>query len=326
MKHQELVYNLTGQSWYYDPPEGRPDASPTPTVRVILNLADDDTAEVQAATTGTVSIDSVNTTTSVALAAGADTITLTSGTGVTKGMRYVLGAALTSTSEMVEVVSVSGSTAKVRRPLVNGYSAGAIFQGTRMTIGVDSTWIATKSKITDILATTWRTDSEASSAWGAGYAGYRLRWTYSVNGTPCLGVSYADVARYVSKNLVTPSDVDQRFPGWIDLLPTDYRADQGAALVAEAFQAVKVDLMVDNQTLRRVRNTEVIRELVIYRANLIATEARVLMGAASNSARELAQALYQGRYDQLVREPKIQVDQIGGGAAAAPNRATAWRR
>ena len=72
--------------------------------------------------------------------------------------------------------------------------------------------------------------------------------------------------------------------------------------------------------------TEILRELVIYRANLIAAEAKVFAGTGSTTAQELAAKLYTARYDQLLREPKVQVDQIGGGAAAAAVRATAWRR
>ena len=95
--------------------------------------------------------------------------------------------------------------------------------------------------------------------------------------------------RYAAKNLVSPIEVDTRIPGWIDRLPVDYRQDQGASLIDDAFYAIKLDAIADNQALRRIRNTEILAELTLYRANLLAVEANVMAGAAD--AGQLAEAL-----------------------------------
>lgn len=320
-RHQEVIFAVTGQSFTYDPPEGR--ASGTPTVQVFSTGTDDDgTAET--ATTGSASVDSVSTTLSSAASAGAVTLALTSGTGVTRGRRYLL-TDTDKTTEWVEVIAITGATATLRQPLINAYASASTFEGCRISISVNSTWVADKSKITDVLGAAWRTTLVTTpSEWAPGASGYRLRWAYTV-GSSTIGVTYADLVRYQSKNLITGLDVDRAFPGWIDRLGVDYREDQGAGLVEEAFHAVKMDALGDAQLLRRIRDTQVLCELVKYRANVKAAEAHVMAGADPRTL-EVAERLYQQRYNQLLREPKIAVDNAGGGANGQALRLPAWRR
>jgi len=130
-----------------------------------------------------------------------------------------------------------------------------------------------------------------------------------------------------AKNLVTPLDVDARFPNWIDRLAPDYHEDQGVALIEEAFRAVKMDCLADEQAIRRVRNTEVLRELVMFRSNLCAAENNALANPSSAAqALDIAQKLYAQRYDQLMREPKFIADPVGGGAGSQAERLAPWRR
>jgi hypothetical protein len=328
MRPQEILYNVTGQSWFYDCPEGRPDASPTPTLSIVLNMSGDNVATVESATTGAVALDAVNTTLSQAVGAGAVSISVASATGIAKKRRYLLTDTTTGLFEWFEVVAIVGTTVRGRRPLVNSYASGATLVGCRITIGVDPTWVANQAKISDILATTWRTDKENTHEWGPGYAGYRLRWSYSVNGSPTVSASYGDLVRYTAKNLVTPPIVDDRFPGWIDRLPVDHLEDQGQRLIDEAYFSVRVDAMADNQTLRRIRNTEILRELVVYRAPVIVAETNVLASASAENVAALAEAkkIYQQRYDQLLREPKFQYDPLGDGSAGGATRLPVWRR
>lgn len=93
MRTQEVLFNVTGQSWFYDPPEGRPDASPAPTVTVVLNMSGDNVAVFEAATTGSCAIDTVNTNTTADAAIGAQQLALTSVSGVTRGRRYLIANA-----------------------------------------------------------------------------------------------------------------------------------------------------------------------------------------------------------------------------------------
>lgn len=308
MRHQEIIFNLAGQSFVYDPPEGR--ASGTPTVQVFASDTDD-TGTAESATTGAASVDSVSTTISVAASAGAVALTLTSGTGVAKNRRYLLTDA-DGNQETVEVLGVSGTSVRIRHPLINDYASSSTFVGTRISIAVNSTWMADTTNLSDQLE--------------SGAAGYRLRWAYTVNSVATIGVSYADLVRYQSKNLVSPLDVDRTFPGWLDRLSIDNREDQGVALVEEAFRAVRMDALADAQLLRRIRDTQVLSELVVYRANVLATQNNVIANGLGVESLEVARDLYQQRYVSLIREPKVSVDQAGGGSNGTAERLPAWRR
>jgi hypothetical protein len=87
-----------------------------------------------------------------------------------------------------------------------------------------------------------------------------------------------------------------------------------------------MDALGDEQVIRRIRDTQVIRELTIYRANVVAQEASLFAGGTNVDQVKAAQDLYEQRYKQLIREPKVPVDQTGGGSSAQPVRLPAWRR
>lgn len=308
MRHQEIILALAGQTFFYDPPEGR--ASGTPTVQVFAGGTDDD-GTAESATTGSASVDSVDTTISAAASIGDTTLTLTSGTGVAKGRRYLL-TDVDGNEEQVEVLGVNGTAIRLRQPLINAFANGSTFVGTRISIAVDTTWCGMKSKLTDASET--------------GGAGYRLRWAYTVASVATIGVSYADLVRYQAKNLVSPLDVDRLFPGWIDNLAIDYREDQGRALVDEAFRTIRIDALADAQLVRAIRDTQVLADLVIYRANVLAVQNNVVRGALDPRALEIARDLYDQRYVALIREPKVAIDQTGGGSNGVGERMPAWRR
>ena len=321
MRNQEVIFNLTGQSFFYDPPETFQPTG-TPTVQVWL-AENDDTQNTESATTGSCSVDSVATTFSASV--GDQSITVASGTSITRGRRYLV-TDVDGDAEWVQVATITGTTVGLRRPLLNSYASGSTFKGTRISIGVNSTWVATAAHITDVLSGSWRTTVEPEPSAFVGQAGYRLRWAYTVNSVATIGYSFADLVRYQAKNLVTALDVEQRFPGWIDRLPTDEREDQGAGLCLEAFHAVRMDAIADAVLLRKVRNTEVLRELTMYRANLIAVENEVMRGGVRIEALDVARAAYTQRYNQLLREPKVPTDSSGGGASAQSPRQPVFRR
>lgn len=327
MLTQDLIFNVGNQSFFYDPPEGQPTGTPTVQVFAVMS---DDTGPTVPATTGACTVDSVSTTTSANASQGDRFVTVVSATGITRGRRYLLGSS-NGDQEWVHVVAVNGLNVTFRHPLQNAYASGTALVGCRISIAVDSTFSTTSTYITDVLDPTGRAWLTANNAiaWIPGAAGYRLRWSYTVNGTATIGVSFANLVRYQAKNLVTPIDVDARFPGWIDRLPTDYQEEQGARIIDEAFRALKMDALGDDQVLRRMRDTEVIRELTIFRANLIAVEASAFAGNESAFDQQriaLARELYSQRYDQLMRQPKIPADQMGGGAAMDPIRLAISRR
>lgn len=326
MRHQEILFAVAGQSFFYDVPEARPAASPAPTCTVFL-ATNADIAGPELATTGNVSIDACSTTLTADADAGSKQLVLADVSDVVRKRRYLVTDP-TGMTAWVDVLAIetTGKVVTLRRPLPSSFATGATFAGTRLSIAISDTWSADMSRISDILSVTWRTDREPHSEWLAAYTGYRLRWSYTVDGGATIGVSFADLVRYSAKNLVTALDVDARFPGWIDRLPTDYQADQGASLVMEAFYAFKLDALGDDQALRRIRNTEIVCELVAYRANLLAAENHALAGTGTPKALELARELYGKRYDQLLRQPKVQVDVTGAGDSAQARPLPLFRR
>lgn len=302
-RHQEILFGVTGQSFVFDAPDGRPS---NPVVTVHAASADDDgTAET--ATTGAASVDAVDTTLASEGAAGSSTLVLADVAGIVKGRRYLLDAV--GLSEHVEVLAIDAGadTVTLRHPLLNTHATGATLQGCRMSIAVAPAWSSTQGKVTD--------------------GGYRVRWVYEVNGEATIGVGYASLVRYRAQNLVTALDVDRRFPGFIDRLPPDHREDQGAALIGEAFNAVRFDALGDAQVLRKLRDTEVLADLVKHRALVLAIEHQIMAGAANMlDALKVATDAYDKRYLQLIREPKVPFDATGEGAASAGRRAPIWRR
>ena len=321
MRNQEVIFGLTGQTLFYDPPEMF-QPSGTPTVQVWL-ATNDDSSAVESATTGACSVDSVATTFSAS--AGAQSITVASGTGITRGRRYLVTAP-NGTAEWIICRSVTGATVELKHPLINTYAASSTLKGCRISISVDSTWVADASNITDILSGTWRTDVQPDSDAFVGQAGYRLRWAYTVNSVATTGVSFADLVRYQAKNLVSALDVEGRFPGFLDRLPTDDRADQGAEFCAEAFHAMRMDAIANSVQLRRVRNTEILRELTMFKANLMSLENEVMRGRGNIDGVATARDLYTQRFDQLLTEPKFPTDSGGGGASAQSPRQSVFTR
>jgi hypothetical protein len=305
---QEILYNVTGQSLIFEAPEGRP--SSVTSVTVYLR-EQDDTGSSEFTATGTV--DSVNTTLTAAAGPSQSdpkAIAVTSGSSIAARRAYLVTAA-GGESEWIECASVSGTSVVSRLPLVNDFATGATFQSTRITAPVDATWVASQNKISGETGTiTWNeppndTDNEP---W------YRCAWVYVVGGVTYKHETRLDLVRYTAGHLITPVDVDRRFPGWLDRIPVDYRRDQGRPLVDEAFRLLKTDLLVDGHLARWVRRHDIIGELVIYRAQWVATELAVMHGADRLEALAASEKAYKARFDQLIREPNIAIGSSPGGA------------
>ena len=314
MRHQEIAFNVSGQTVFFDAPEGAPTS---PTVSVWRADADDDST-VETAITGSPSVES-NPSTTVSAASGygqADPtkVFLASLTGIARGRRYLMTND-TAETEWVEVVEVnsSGGYIRVRSPLQNAYPSSftCTLKTTRITAMISPSWLADKTKI---------------SEWTRNQPGYRARFQYTVGSTVYVHHAYFDLTRYPLQHLVTPLDVDARFPGWIDRLPLDYREDQGAAFLQAAYDALRMDARGDGLLLRRLRETDVLHQLTVTRAMLCSVEAAVLAGAARADALETARDIYTQRYNQLIREPKVSTDEGGGGAATPAKRLSLWTK
>lgn len=306
MRHLELLFGVSGQSLWFDPPELARPSSPDVTV---YPLGVDDDGQAEPATTGAASVDSVNTTLTGDALSGANELALDDTTGIVRGRRYLLTSA-DGLSEHVDVLAV-GTTVRLQRPLVNDYATGSSFQGVRLSIAVDSSWASNRSKLSD----------------SGDSAGYRVRWVYTVASYIQLAVTYFDLVRYQARSLVTAQDIDNRFPGWLDRLPPDHRENQGTSLIDSAFESIKLDALGDAQVIRRIRDSQIMRELVILKANQLSLESHLYAGGQNLDGLNAAREMYQQRYQQLVREPKAPSDSGGNGAATGPaTRLPVWRR
>lgn len=310
---QELLYNVTGQSLIFDCEDGRP--SSVTSVQV-WPAHDDDTATAETATTGSASVETSPNTTIATAAVGpaqADptAMVVASGTGFAVGRRFLITEDGTGVNEFFEVASVSGTSIKAKHPLRNDYSVGSLVQSTRVSISVDSTWIADLSNISPTFSPN---------------PGYRVRWVLVVNGNTVAYQMGLDVVRYPVNHGVTPLDVDQAHPGWIDRLPPDYQVDHGRGLIEAAFESVKFELYGDDKADQAVRNPELLARLVIDRCPVEMLQANAMRGAGNAEALDTANRIWRQRYDQTLRAPVAAMDPTGGGGAVTVTPAPLWRR
>ena len=296
---QDITYGVTGQSLILDCEDG-PIASVT---SVQVRYADaDDTAEALSATTGSASVDSTATTTTAAAGASEDDptlIALTSASGFAAGRVYRLSGG--GLYEDIEILGISGANATVRNPLINDYASGATLTAMRATVALDSTFVASLNYVSPAFDPNPR---------------YRVRWLVVVAGATQVYDRYFDLVRYPARHGVVPMDLERRFPGWLDGLPTDARKDQGRSLIDRAFVQLKFDLYQDGKADQAIRNAEAIAELTIARAMLLVVEDSILRGGAVDPARyDVAKRVYEQRYDSMLRAPVLAVDTTGGGAS-----------
>lgn len=311
---QELILVVGGvpsatQYLIFDCEDGRPSA--VGTVQVWASSADD-TSVVESATTGAAAVETnPNTTLGSTAAAGATSLSLTSATGTTIGRRYLLTEDSSGVSEQIEVLGLNGTTVTLKHPLRNDYTAGATFQSTRVTIAVDSTWIADQSN----LSATFNPNPT-----------YRVRWPVTVNGNQTAYATGFDVVRYPVNHGVTSHDVNDDEPGWIDNLPPDFQLDQGRTLIEAAYQDVKFELYGDGFADQAVRNPELLGRLVVKKAQEKAHRLNVKRGRSSMEALDVSMKEFRQIYDQTFRSPVAAVDATGGGGATTVRPRALWER
>ena len=309
---QEILFGVTGQTFNWSCPEGRP--SSVTTVSVFENATGDDgTAET--ATTGSASSDGVSTTITATVGVGQANprkVNVTSTSSMAIGREYLLTNAA-GEKEFIEIVELdtANSIIYARHPLRNVYVSTDTIQGTRITVAVNSTWVADSAKI---------------SHWLDPNPRYRIRWQYVVNSVTHVHASYVDLVRYRGENTVRGSDVDARFPGWIDKLGTYDQEDQGARLINEAYRQVKIDLYQQMKADQMARNGEVIDELVIAKAALIGAEAAAVVGGSSLEQVALLEKIYGGRLTSLISSTKIPFSVEQSGAGVKVPGLSIWRR
>jgi hypothetical protein len=286
-QEQDIIFGLASQTLWLDAPEGRPSSI---TSVAVYEASTGDTGTAESATTGAASVETNPNTTMDAAGGATETdptlVPLTATTGATVGRRYLL-TAVNGFKEWVEVEAVSsGVSVKVRHPLQGEYASADTFASTRMSITVDSTWVADTSNL---------------SSGGASSPRYRVRWVYVVSGVTYVRDAYFDLVRYVGDHNVDPLDVDRLAPGWLDRLPVDYRDDQGRALIDDAYAAVKLDLAANDVNDAMVSDQAIVDELV--RRKVVATSelTRFYASGDRQAQMEAARLDYSSTLDAFVR-------------------------
>lgn len=298
-KHQDITFGVTGQSLYWDCPEGTPSSITSVTV-YRMEAGDDTTAE--SATTGSPSIDLVSTTVDAASGYGQTNprlVNLTSTANINIGQHYVLIAA-DSEREWIEPVSIdSGVSITARHPLQNTYASGDTFKGVRINQALDSTWVSTTSKLTD------GPDPNP---------GYRVRWVYVVNGFTCVHDGYFDLVRYAGTHSLLPTDIESMYPDFRDQLPTYHRIDEGRRLLADSAEDVRFELLANGVDDASVRDVDAMNRAILLRFGM-----RMARWGTDPEVLRLATEDYDNHMNKIFRivaRVKQAADTGGGGNSA----------
>lgn len=309
-----IAYNITGQTLVFDAPEGRPTS--VTSVAVYEDTQSDDSTAETAVGSGSV-------------AAGATTLTASAGPTQQRSDLLTLSAVTDFSADPLNprrylVASVHGwrewfeaigkdTTNKylyARTGLQNDYASGDAVVSTRMTCTVDSTWVALKSKLSDV---------EPWPRW-------RIVWTYVVSSVTYRHAAYFDLVRYPLTHSATMQDVSRKSRGILARLPAEDMGD-GQAVLLEALQQVKLDMLENGHTAYAFRGSEILNELVCRRAVLNIAEEAVLHGSADPSAYERAKAIYAERLDNILgAAAKARAQRHPDGQAAPVANGLAWRR
>ena len=295
----DLLFAVTGQSLYFDAPEGR--ASSVTSSTVYENTSGDDGTAVSA-TTGSAAVETTPNTTFDALSGDGQTdprkCNLTATTSTAVG-RVFLATNATLEKEWIEVAAIASADYIIaKEPLRNAFTTADTFVSTRITHAISSTWVADASYISAEFTPNPR---------------YRWRLVYVVSSVTYVHDLYFDLLRYAGRHDVTPMAVRQKFPQWLDSLPTYDREDQGAALIADAYQELKWDLYQELKPDSSFRNREVVNDLVALKA----AELGGMDGAAER---------YKNRFAQLVHWTKVPFSVDAGAGARKVPALPLWRR
>lgn len=281
VKTQDLKYNVTGQTVYFDCPEGRP-SSIVSMKLYAMGSGDDGTVE---AALDTPAIEASPDTTFDDVAGVGQSnrklCPLTATTGTALGRRF-LATNAAGERDWVEVGEIdSGVSITAKEPLKNAYASGAKFVSTRITAAVLDAFIQSSNKITD--------NNDPNP-------GYRLRVEYVYGNATEVHHKGVDVARYPGGHTVTPADMESYRAAWSNLLPTHHREDGGLRLLDEAYDDHKWNLFHAGVADETIRNQAATDRAVKLLAWVNATEG----GDDEDLARHAA-VKYQSFLDGLFR-------------------------
>ena len=308
----ELIYGVTGQTLYFDAPQGRP--SSVDDSDVYENIGGDETTAEPAL--GAAAVETNPNTTfdanSGPSSANPRKCNLTATTGIAVGRVY-LATGSNSESEWVEVTEIgSADHVLARNPLKNDYVSTNTFQSTRIAATVDSTWIADKNNISG----------------GTLRPGARYRWRvlYTVSSVQYLGVTEFDVVRYPMRADVLATDVERAFPGFLDRVQTYDSDTQGRATIAAAREWVESELYHLGLRDEDLRDGRTYKRLVQFAANAEQHRQAFVAGGTSREQYEVARAEMDEQFKKLIASGQTPTDTGTDGSAAAGERKPLWVR
>lgn len=310
----DVLYAVASQSIWHDARQGR--ASGTPTVQVWEDR-EGDLATARSATTGSASVDSVNTTVDAASGSGQANpkkvnVAATSSTAI--GRQYLITNTALGQSEWFEVAGIASADYLIaRQPLVHAYASADTVVGTRISITIDTTWASDINNLSDPYAPNPR---------------WRAVFTYTVASVTYREAVYFDLLRYPVTFGVTAVDVDREAPGWLDRLPVDYQVGQGVTLITQAVRQVKRDLSRAKRADWAQRNSEQFNDLIVMQAVVKGAQAAYLHGGTGREQLEEVRKNYQSFFDQWIANSTAPeaVDAAGGGAVLPIRRQELFER
>jgi hypothetical protein len=232
---------------------------------------------LEAATIGEPAVDDFAATLAEDSVVGARWLKLDSSRGIETGRRYVVGEA--PATETVIVTTIQGPRVLLRQPMIHSFTAASPLRGCQVSIGVDPTW--------------QRGLSRQVGLGGVGIDALRAKWSYMLHGTIRQAVEHVDLVFVSRASVVTPEDVERRYPGWLGNENTTSRAIE---LIAEAHDLVQRDAARANIGLNNMTEA---RELIELRARITSMEQMILYGRTRKADLDAAELQYRRRATEL---------------------------
>lgn len=278
-----LIYNLTGQTLPFYPPEAEVRADGAPTADATYSIwRGTDSNDVTAELTGTATLDTVSTTVATTAAGYAQAnrrkIILASTTGILAGVPFLLANTYLE-REVVVPYEVQTTFVLVENDLAHDYAiTTSTFKSLRQVFTIDATFIQTASNIN-----TYGADYEtyARHRRPASYASvppYRVRWRYVTGSTTREAWTYFDVVRQVGKHNVTANDLREIFPDISDREWREQRGQQFAKQIDAAWDLLCIKVRFAGYAIDQLREGPVVDELVRRGALMVIAEAGITPG------------------------------------------------
>jgi len=301
---KDIAYNVTGQTFDWLCPEGRPDSV---TSMDVYAMTTGDNGATESALSGSPSIDSVSTTVSGASGlAQTDRkkILLTATAGIVIGRTYLLTNA-TGEKEWVTISEIGSGYVRAKHDLRNDYASADTFKSTRIYDSFAAVWVQNANKISD--------DADPNP-------GYRVRLEYAVGSATYVHYGYFDLVRAQPTAAVTPADMDRFLVGWRDLLPMDDQEDGGQRLIDTAIDEVAMQFYAIGKADEMMRNAFVYAELVKRAAAVELWRAQVNAGAEADVRMSEAQQRFDEMLEKTIKTSTVAAfaDDTGGAGERVP--------